>query len=242
MTLALDILIGLKWQPILSILEILYHPVDILIVSLLKPSWGGDKILLTFMCLGLSAGQRYQQLREGLSLTLKVLSVVYLDMHLYRVQEVVSHCVFVSCDVVFEEGQPCHTSADVREEPLLFDMNIVPSADNGKKQVPATKVLATVNLAPVHQDPDQHVIPVEPCQSTCLPQLTNASLQSLEYQKCEAEGKGMGKYWATNTQNPQASMVTNYLDNINIFVCLADTKSSHHIPHSYKHAITTDKE
>ena len=89
--------------------------------------------------------------------------------------------MFISCDVVFEEGQPRCTSVDVREELLLFDMSIVPSTDNGNKQVLATKVLATVNLVPVHQDPDQHVIPVEPRQSTCLPQLTNTSLQSLEY-------------------------------------------------------------
>ena len=159
-----------------------------------------------------------------------------------------SHCVLVLRDVVFEEGQPRRTSADVREEPLLFDMNIVPSADNGNKQVLATKVLATanlapiVNLAPVHQDPDQQVIPVELCQSTRLPQLMNTRLLSLEYQKHEDEGKGMGKDWATNTQNPRASMVTDCLEDNDILACLADTRSSHLIPHSYKYAIAMDKE
>jgi Reverse transcriptase (RNA-dependent DNA polymerase) len=45
-----------------------------------------------------------------------------------------------------------------------------------------------------------------------------------------------------NTKNPKVSMAINCLDDDNVFACLTDTKSSHHIPCFFKHAIATDKE
>ena len=136
-------------------------------------SRGRDKTSLTFVCLDLSAGQKYPQHKGAPSLILRYAS----GSGNYRVQEVGSHYVFVSHDVVFEEGWPHHTLADIWEETSLtfntFEMDIVLPADNGhNKQV-------------LNQDQtDQHDIPIEPCWSTCVPQLTKVSLQSMEYQKC----------------------------------------------------------
>jgi hypothetical protein len=158
----------------------------------------------------------------------------------YRVQEVGSRRVFVSRDVIFDEGKPSRTSADVEEETemlLNFDMNIVPSTDGGPEQT-------TVNHGDIPDQNANHVdTPIEPRRSTRVPQPTNASIQSMEYQRCEAEGRGIGREWATNTRNPKASMVIDYTDDDkNAIACLTDTKSSHHIPRSYKHAMATDQE
>ena len=65
----------------------------------------------------------------------------------------------------------------------------------------------------------------------------------MEYQNCEAEGKGVEQDWATNAKKPRVSMVINSSDDDdNTFACLADTKSTYHIPCSYKHAIAMDQE
>ena len=62
----------------------------------------------------------------------------------YKVQDITSCWVFVLCNVIFEEGQPCHTSAGVRErkEPM-FDMELdtnkvqgPPPTDNFRHHVP----------------------------------------------------------------------------------------------------------
>ena len=45
----------------------------------------------------------------------------------YKVQDVVTHRVFVSQDVIFEEGQPHRTSASVGETIPIFDMNTIQS-------------------------------------------------------------------------------------------------------------------
>ena len=157
----------------------------------------------------------------------------------YKVQEVGSCRVFVSRDVVFEEGQPRRTSADVGEEMTLtfemntFDTNKVPSADNGHQQLP--------DQPTVDQIDNQRDIPAEPRRSNRIIQPTKTGLQSMEYKNREAEGKEMGQDWATNSKNPRASFVIDYPeDEDNIIACLADTKSSHHIPRSYKHAMATD--
>jgi hypothetical protein len=89
----------------------------------------------------------------------------------------------------------------------------------------------------------QHDISVEPHWSICLVQLTSTSLQSMEYQRCEAGERGLGSIWAANTRNPKVSTAITYPDNYdNIFTCFTNTKSSHHIPWSYKHAIVSDRE
>jgi hypothetical protein len=96
----------------------------------------------------------------------------------YKVQDIASHCVFISRDVVFEEGQPCRTSASVGENIPLFDTDII--------QPPPTEARLADQQLPQHQpNPDhinqltsnqpdknrpvlnqinhQHAISVEPC-------------------------------------------------------------------------------
>jgi hypothetical protein len=84
----------------------------------------------------------------------------------YRVQEVGSRCVFVSRDVIFDEGKPSCTSADVGEETetlLNFDMNIVPSADGRPEQT-------TVDHGDIPDQNADHVDTlVEPRRSTRVP-------------------------------------------------------------------------
>lgn len=85
----------------------------------------------------------------------------------YKVQDVVSRRVFISRDMVFEEGQPRRTSASVGEEPIpLFDGTTdiaqTPPADVG--QVPAINV---PDQTPIDHPSVNHVdcqcdIPVEP--------------------------------------------------------------------------------
>lgn len=41
----------------------------------------------------------------------------------YKVQDVTSHCMFVSHDLVFEEGHPCHTLPSVGEQINLFNFD-----------------------------------------------------------------------------------------------------------------------
>ena len=54
---------------------------------------------------------------------------------------------------------------------------------------------------------------------------SQAGMQSAEYKQREEAGKGEGQDWATDS---------------NIIVCLTETKASHHIPQSYRHAMNTD--
>ena len=57
----------------------------------------------------------------------------------YKVQDVVSCCVFISHDVVFEEGSPRHTSAGVGEETEpTFDIQS-PPADHAPDHAPVTE-------------------------------------------------------------------------------------------------------
>ena len=84
----------------------------------------------------------------------------------------------------------------------------------------------------------------EPRHSTRVPQPSNAIIESRDYQQREATGRKEGLGWATGGR-PRASLVTYTLDRLSgdlddFIACLADTKASHQIPHSYRHAITTD--
>ena len=136
---------------------------------------------------------------------------------------------------------------------LTFDTNIDSSTDNGHnvqathqiEHVPdQTKVPDQTDQMTIIQGTDNHRdIPIEPHRSTCVSQPTNTKLQSMEYQNREAEGKGVGQDWATNTKNPRVLMVIDGSDdNDNAFACLADTKSTYHIPRSYKHTTAMDQE
>ena len=60
--------------------------------------------------------------------------------------------------------------------------------------------------------------------------------------------KEEGHNWATNSKLPKAMAVTDsdwmttQADHDDIIACLVETKSSHNIPKSYKHAMATDPE
>ena len=111
-------------------------------------------------------------------------------------------------DVVFEEGQPHHTSAGVREETEpVFDVQSPPAdhvsaTDNNHapatddNHIPHSVQSSSTNHVPDnnhashtnHIDHDQHDIS-EPRQSSQVTQLSKASLQSAKYQKQELDGK-----------------------------------------------------
>ena len=160
----------------------------------------------------------------------------------YKVQDVGTRRVFVSRDLVFEEGHPRRTSANVGEKTVqLFETNLATPAEpivSINNQVPDHHLLDQTN---VDQADNQRDIPGEPRRSLRTPQPSKTILQSMEYKEHEIDGKEKGQDWATDTQIPKASMIVDYADDYdNIIACLADTKMSHHIPRSYKHAIATD--
>ena len=174
----------------------------------------------------------------------------------YKVQEVVSRRVFVSRDVVFEEGKPNRTLTSVGEQQIsIFDTN-VPSLANVD---PVTPINHSDDRQPIndgHQTdldidrtrvavPDiTAAIPEVPRRSTRAPQPSQASTQSMEYQQRELMGKDEGRDWATDSTHPQASFAINWsestTDHQDQTACLAETKALHNIPRSYRHAISTD--
>jgi len=78
---------------------------DILVVYQLSLSRERDRTYLTFGSLGQNARLKYLPLKGSPNLTLEVLNGVSGSGN-YKVLDVASHRVFVSRDVVFEEGQP----------------------------------------------------------------------------------------------------------------------------------------
>ena len=158
----------------------------------------------------------------------------------YKVQDLVSHRVFVSRDVIFEEGRPRRTLASVGEQMTLFDADTVTPPANAD-QTPLANADHPVNAigdnhpVPVDHVTDQTVdqnihqqiipaIPVEPRRSMRTTKPSQAGLQSAEYNQREATGRDEGQDWATN----------------DIIACLTETKASHQIPRSYRHAMSTD--
>jgi hypothetical protein len=127
----------------------------------------------------------------------------------YKVQDVNTHWTFISCDLVFEEGQPRHTLASVGEKITLFDNyadntpltnSIRPDHDTKPDRVDHldNHIDHLDNLHQVHHDVDQctpnkSITIVEQFQSTRVPQLLNTGLQSLEYRECEVSGKNNGQ-------------------------------------------------
>ena len=99
----------------------------------------------------------------------------------YKVQDVTTWHVFVSHDIVFEEGQPCRTLASVGEQPCrtlasvgeqpLFDANTdivpntVPTPLTNVEPASAINVPNQITVDPTANQIDQLHIPVEPCQS-----------------------------------------------------------------------------
>ena len=167
----------------------------------------------------------------------------------YKVQDVSTRRVFVSRDVIFEEGHPRRTSASVGEI-TLFDTagsDIAPLANAGP-----TSNQHLDNVTDVRRDSaptvnqGTPVIPEEPRRSSRTQQPSKAGIESKEYHQREAISKDEGQEWATNDKRPQASLAINGfelpLDQENFIACLTETKASHQIPRSYQHAMTTDPE
>ena len=75
----------------------------------------------------------------------------------YKVQDVVSHWVFVSQDIIFEESQPHRTSASVRENIPIFDTNIIPPTNTRPDPNPVD-----IDNAARQSDNDFHQNPVDP--------------------------------------------------------------------------------
>jgi len=120
--------------------------------------------------------------------------------------------VFVSRDVVFEEGQPHRTSPSVGENNLpLFDMLMMEDdgnpldgdVDQDNKHANTSEHLNNhdqrvdistepiIPTEPIHQA-------TEPRRSLCIPQPSNSGLNSREYQQREETERTKGEDWTTN--------------------------------------------
>jgi hypothetical protein len=118
----------------------------------------------------------------------------------YKLQDSASGRAFVSRDMVFEEGQPRHTSPTVEENIPLFDTLFDtlneknPVNDNDMTNASADPNSEfPINPFSIHgnanPDPEDHIAPdiptnvecVESCWSTRISQPSSTSLQSNEY-------------------------------------------------------------
>ena len=171
----------------------------------------------------------------------------------YKVQDIATCHVFVSHDVIFEEGSPHRTTAGVGEQIPLFDANMVPNdnppannptTDNPQVNNPTTDNPHTPESAITNDHVDQHdnsVISIETCRSAQVPQPLQAGIQSNEYKQREILERGQGKQWVTDQRHPTASTTIDCADEYeNVTACFTDTKASHFIPRSYHQAMTTD--
>jgi hypothetical protein len=181
----------------------------------------------------------------------------------YKVQDVVTRRVFVSRDVIFEEGQPHRTSSSVGKNetesiPLsLFETNLnEPTLDDKKDpdgpvdQPSSTPISQTPILGNDVADPGDNAnhrnvtdnaeaqqVPALR-RSNRIPKPSRVGLQSKEYQQQEMASLGEEQDWTP----AHASVAT---DNIPAerpedITCLAEMKATHKIPHSYCHAMATD--
>ena len=179
----------------------------------------------------------------------------------YKVQDVANKRVYVSRDVVFEEGLPSRTSANVGEQISLFDTlshETFPDTINNQLQpVPAgnrdldkrdPEVDLDRDTGNQTRDPKDRpslaAIPEEPRRSTRVHQPSQAAIQSAEYQQRETIGRGIGEEWANNERVPKVNAVIDQTpaDQNDFLACITDTKASHYIPRSYKEAMKIDPE
>ena len=169
----------------------------------------------------------------------------------YKVQDVETRRVYVSRDVVFEEGQPHRTLTSVGEQMIpLFD---VLDHGNPLANTPVNEPDTPINPIPTINDDHANTVPepqlprqqdisaiTEPRRSTRAPKPSQAGLHSTEYQHREEVSKEEGQDWATD--RPKASSTISYPpeDREDFIACFSDTKGLHYIPQSYKHAMSTD--
>ena len=164
----------------------------------------------------------------------------------YKVQDVETRRVFVSRDVIFEEGMPRRTLTSVGEETPLFD-SVIPPANVLLEPVNDTDSAINTdsnNQPPSRQPPSRHQDNpgiTEPRRSTRVPKSSQMGLHSSEYQNREELGKEDGLDWATDDKAPRATLTSAIFDDReNVIACFSDTKGIHYIPRSYKEAMRTD--
>ncbi len=168
----------------------------------------------------------------------------------YKVQDIQSHCVFVSHDVVFEEGQPHCTSPSVGENNIpLFDVTLgVETLDEDEaighqtdhqQAIPGSHAESDDRRVDIFMEPIQQMEPIQPeiRRSSRIPKPSTGILQSREYQQCKEMGRHKGEEWTTKARITTASLSDAQDD---YFACLAETKASHSIPQSYRHAMSTN--
>ena len=162
----------------------------------------------------------------------------------YKVQDLETRRVYVSRDVIFEEGLPRRTLPGVGEEqnPLfdILDTNIPPA----NVHTPITPVEPNIAIPAEPQQPSRHhdIQNIPERRSARAPKPSQAILRSTEYQEREEMGKQEGLDWATDTDLPKAITTISHLpdEHENFLACFTDTKGIHYIPRSYKEAMTTD--
>jgi hypothetical protein len=171
----------------------------------------------------------------------------------YKVQDIATRRIYVSRDIIFEEGRPHRTLTSVGENQIpLFEADTTEAINTPLANINPNAIIeghhgdvtnpdqSTVDQVHQHHQP---AIPDEPRRSVRAPQPSKAILHSMEYQRREVEGKDKGQDWATDAKYPRASIAIDcYEDYEDVTACLTDTKTSHHIPRSYKHAMATDPE
>ncbi len=113
---------------------------------------------------------------------------------------------------------------------------------NGDSSSPANNNVALsqqpVTVPPAAQLPEQ-------CRSTRISRPTNAILESKDYQRRETTSRTEGMDWATDLEGTRPKAYLSAADRLStelddFIACIAETKASHNIPHSYRHAIATD--
>ncbi len=169
----------------------------------------------------------------------------------YKVQDIISHCVFVSRDIIFEEGEPHRTSPSVGERDLpIFDTTFnteretLDEGGNHPNQSNDQQDFVTVDNHMDRRDiPADSNQQMEPNQQTIrrssrIYQPSSRSLQSKEYLQCEEMGQHKGEEWTGNQQHTQGRITINSFSSLSdsqddYIACLAETKALHNIPHSY---------
>src|SRR6202522_1277904 len=167
----------------------------------------------------------------------------------YKVQDITTRRTFISRDVIFEEGRPRRTLASL-DEPLLGVTDPLNNTPVSTVPNPSSSVIGNLDISDQTLPEDHHnidqphktpVIPVEQRRSARVPHPSNAGIQSVEYQQREVSGKIDGHDWATDQRRPRASTTVGIpLDDEDFLACFTDTKASHYIPRSYRHAMSTD--
>jgi len=183
----------------------------------------------------------------------------------YKVQDITSRRVFVSCDVIFEEGNPHRILPTVGENTLLFNTldivhdEITPSNnspasatpsehrellttdDSTSIRTPSTSGRDTTSFTHTCTVPSVTPPTLPTCRSTRVPQPSTAVIESRDYQQQEDVSCREGQDWANEHLRPQASLVFDclHVELDDYIACLAETKASHNIPRSYRHVVPT---